>query len=411
MDIKYLLKIIISPVTSSLYFISGMIPRDPKIWAFGSNNQIFSDNSKYLYIYLLNSYPSLKCVWITTKPDVFKKISERGGNVAMKWSLKGFWYALRSKYWFVSGSRPDINFYASKGATTFNLWHGIPLKKIGFDIDNGPQYNEFHSTSFIHRKIIAKDIFIAPEYFLSTSDYVSRKIFSSAFAIPLERCLSFGYPRNDIFSMNVDSIQKLVTKWESKEIDDLLNKIKSSNRTWVYMPTFRDSKPNFLVDIELNYEKINSFLIAHNHFFILKLHPLTSADTFESLKKYSNIICMNPKDDIHLLLPFCDALITDYSSIYFDFLLLDKPIYFFSYDLDEYLLQSRSMYYDYTDITPGDKILKAEDLQSLICSEVLEDNWKKRREEFKKKFFKFSDGNSSQRITDFIIQENKLNVN
>lgn len=411
MDIKKILKIIIFPFTSILYFISGIIPRNSKMWAFGSNNQIFSDNSKYLYIHSLNSLPSIKCIWFTTDPAILKKIKKSGGNAVMKWSIKGFWYALRCKYWFVSGSRPDINFYASKGATAFNLWHGIPLKKIGFDIDNGPQYNEFHSTSKIYRKILSKKTFIPPDYILSTSEYASEKSFSSAFGVSLDKCLSFGYPRNDIFNMDTNDIQELISKWENEEFVNLITRVKSSKRTWIYMPTWRDSNPNFMADIELDYEKINSFLIKHNHLFLLKLHPLTPVDTIVSIMKYSNIICIDPKNDIYPILPFCDALITDYSSIYFDFLLLNKPIFFFCYDLKDYLLQSRSMYYNYIDVTPGDKIINVQDLELLICNELIQDNWKEKREEIKNIFFKYTDGKSSQRITDFIIQKNKLNVN
>ena len=98
----------------------------------------------------------------------------------------------------------------------------------------------------------------------------------------------------------------------------------------------------------------------------MKLHPKSKVNErfMELQSKYIKVI--NPEYDPYPLLKLIDVLITDYSSIYFDFMLTNKPIIFFPYDLEEYLMKSREMYFDYEEFTPGNKVFIQEDLEKAL---------------------------------------------
>ncbi len=139
-----------------------------------------------------------------------------------------------------------------------------------------------------------------------------------------------------------------------------------------------------------------------NAFFILKLHPFVSK-LYEN-KNFSNIVFYESQSDIYPILKYTDILITDYSSVYFDFLLIDKPIVFFDYDYEEYSSNMNGFVYDYEENAPGDKVKTQIELEKSI-EEILneKDLFKEQRIHVLKKFFKYVDCNSSDRIKDIMI--------
>ncbi len=263
--------------------------------------------------------------------------------------------------------------YLNDNQTTIQLWHGIPLKRMNQLVD------------------------VVYDYHISTSDFVNKTSLSQV--IQATNHLDLGYPRNDLL-LKKHTEQDLL--FVNKEIYNLAKE----NTTIVYMPTHRESTPsidqNINKPLPLDLEKLNEFMISINSFFILKLHPFVSKLYKE--QNYSNVIFFNPQDDIYPILKYSDILITDYSSIYYDFLLLDKPIIFFNYDYDEYCLNIDGFVYDYEDNTPGEKVETQEELTSIIKNIVLNsDKFHNNREDIKDKFFTHQNKDSSQRIYQKIL--------
>lgn len=165
------------------------------------------------------------------------------------------------------------------------------------------------------------------------------------------------------------------------------------------MPTFRDSGTNALG--MLNLEQLVPFLKENDVLFVAKLHPCLMAP---SGKLTDNVFICDSQTDAYPLLTQTDVLITDYSSIYFDFLLTDKPMVFFAPDLDQYREKDRGMFFDYDEFTPGPKTSNTEALLQAMKHELKTDgtDWADRRHEMTEKCFSDRDGNAASRIMDFL---------
>lgn len=384
-----------------IYFISGLIPRNKKIWIFGAPSNLFFDNPKYLFIYVTENQKIILPVWISGDEKVVQKIRSVGGVAYRRWSLKGIYYSLIGGVWFIGYQIDDINYILSRGCKLVNLWHGNSLKKIEFDVDTGPLFNLYNKPSFIEKYIIYSPIFRRPDFLISTSKYISEVSFASAFRIDLSQCLQLGYPRLDILYWPRERVKEWLEKWGGCEQLKLIDEIETYSKVLLYMPTWRDADPHFINKIPLNFEELNNLCTYKNILILVKIHPATPQESKNIFKKFRNIKAINSNDDIYPLLSSIDVLITDYSSVFFDYLLVNRPIYFFPFDLSDYVNNSRGLYFKYEEITPGLKINSEINLIELLTKDV-EDNYKFQREIVRKKMYDYVDDKSCERIFNHI---------
>ncbi len=375
-----------------LYFVSFLIPRKKALWLFGSSQDRFAENAKALFLYTSKNHtPDIVSIWITGDNSLVKSLRKNNYMAYHRWSLKGIYVSLRAKYYFYNSYATDINFYTCGNATLVNLWHGIPLKQIEVDIQNGPLYKMFHTRwSYLYR-FFKPYMFKKPNYVLSTSETTS-KIFASAFRIDSHHCLPLGYPRNDIFFKEIAA--NSTAQKETVLLLTSIHKFKKENYKIIfYMPTWRSGNVSFWGQAIPDFDKLNNTLVENSSILFIKPHPNTPVVK----EKYSNIIFVDPLTDIYTLLPFSDYLITDYSSIFFDYLLLDKEIIFYAFDYDEYLQEDRELYFNYYEKTPGKKVYDFEDLLQLLSNfENLD--FSKKRIQIKNEFWDSQDGDASKRI-------------
>ena len=257
-----------------VYWLSFLVPRDKKIWLFGSTfGRRFADNPRYLYLYVSQHRDELgiRPIWISHNEDVVKMLNAEGYEAYMYHSLKGIWFALRGKLYLYDNYSKDINFWQSGGALKINLWHGIPLKKIQHD----NVFDKFRHPKNFWGKIKNFPRNISDEkpshYVLTTSENL-RYIFSSAFKT--ENILIAGYPRNQVLIS--DDIKNIYLDEENRDrkkiISFLKKKINGGNKKMIfYMPTFRESEILF-------FETDNNQVMAHtaNEIFLTgsKLYEL-----------------------------------------------------------------------------------------------------------------------------------------
>ena len=352
------------------------IPKNQKLWIFRGFADNYVDNSKYLFEYVNNEL-SITPIWLTNKKDVCEEIVKKGFRCYMKKSIKGIYFAIRAKFHFYG----DYNDYiTSHGAIAINLWHGIPLKKIEFDIKVGPLKSIFDGS--INSKKLYPHIYKKPTYVLSTGSYVSKILFSSAFKINIENCLNFGYPRNDIMFKNINKKQ---------------SKYASYKKVFIYLPTWRDSGTDFIEQSGIDFIKLNKLMQEKDSLFILKLHPATQLKFDFSL--YSNIVIMDREIDLYEVLPLTDTLITDYSSVFFDYMLLDKDIIFFPFDYKEYT-KDREFYFEYEEIVPTKPVYSFDEFYNrLFKTFIIDEKYTK----IKNIFWDYNDDNASKRITEFFL--------
>lgn len=389
-------RIIYSLLIISLSFV---VPKKKNSYLFGSGKGLlFKGNPKYLYLYIIRNKVPCEINWITADENIYYKLNKGGMPVVKFFSLKGFWGILRSEYLIAEMTSMDV-YYISRFWGNFNLiqtWHGTPLKKIWSHMakDKKGIMKSKLLLKIIPFKILKKyRVFSSCRYkmIISPSIEVSNVLISAS----LNKNVKItGYPRNDVF-FNKNLIFE---NYDKKFNLNIYKKI------ILYCPTFRDEcdvvKPfsdNFL-------KRLNLYLKKSSYLFLVKKHPYEI--NIEISKGLSNIIDISNKaKEIQELLIYADILITDYSSVFFDFVLLDKPIIYYSYDYNEYLKKCRGMYYDYYREIPGPFAKKEEELIELIKSVDIWFNNKEyqlRYKKFKDKFNYYQDGKSCKRLLEAI---------
>ena len=328
------------------------VPRSRRVVAVGSHYNAFSDNSKYFYIELLRARPDLRVVWISGSETVVRHVRARGGEAYVRWSPQGVKAALRAGTWFVSAYASDVNAYLSHGATVVNFWHGIPLKQIERDIESGPLEQVFRRPSFLDRTALHTHAYRRPDWFISTSEKVSRAIFSRAFAVPLDHCLHAAPPRIAPLVCDSDRFEALLP-WCDEPTKESLRRVRRFGAYHLYMPTWRETRPRFLGELLPHAPALDALMRHRGEAFVLKPHPATPRDLLEEFARYPNLVVIDPIADAYPLLRSAKTLVTDYSSVLFDFLFTDRPILFFAFDLDEYRVTDRAFYRPYEAVVPG----------------------------------------------------------
>ena len=382
MNYKYfkILRFIFYP----LYLFSFFIPRKKTIWLFGAHQNRFAENTKALYFYSSSIHNNIQAIWITGNKKLYKQLQDEGKEVCLRWSLKGLYYSLLAKYYFYNLYSDDINYYTSCNATMINLWHGIPLKQIEFDIKKGAQSLMFNSKFSPLFQFFKPYIFKNPDYVLSTAPSIS-KLFATAFRIKPSQCLELGYPRCDLFY--------------NKELrDDYSYLIKDSSlKVIIYMPTWRNKNTDFINDAFPNLEALNQSLVKSQSIMYVKLHPNTKSVS----EKLSNVVFLESYIDIYSFLPLTDMLITDYSSIYFDYILLGKEMLFYPFDFDDYASNDRKFYFEYDQTTPGPKVYNFAKLLEALTNHT-NDKQIHQRENLLNSLWTYQDGDASKRVYEFI---------
>lgn len=391
--VKYWSQVFLLPV----YWFSFITPRSKKIWLFGSTfGKRFADNPRYFYLYI-NQFQKkeVRPIWITKNDNVLKLLREKGYEVYHAHSLKGIWYCLRGGAYIFDNYSKDISFWLSGGATKINLWHGSGNKKTNydnkFDRVRHPR-NNWERFRWALRRLSDEK----PHHYTLATSPMMAEIFTSAFNTDMEHIIQEGYPRNDMLFPN-----KLSNIYTEKEADNLqyMKQKKAEGKTIIlYMPTFRDSEALFFKVMDL--ESFNNYLSERNYIFFTKLHPKSKLKDEFQQAEYSNIKNIDADVDPYTFLMYADLLVTDYSSIYSDYLMLNRPSVLFPYDFEEYSMDTRECYFDYDDYMPEIKAYNMEQLMEYIDLVIQKDSYEAGRLALRDRIFATADGNSSARLFD-----------
>ncbi len=358
MDIKKHLLRLLLPFKYLLLLVSYLFPRNKKIWCFGT---IFVGNTKYLFIHMNENNKEIRCIWIASKEDS-RLVRSKGFEAYDRWSLKGIWYGLKGGVYVYNSYPNNVNIYTSGGAEFVNLYHGIALKCIDRQIKVGPMTKIYQSKGLIN-ELRYLNFRLLPDVVLSTSP-ANTKQYVEAFGVDESHFIEGVYPRCVLFTKNLDVVENFIEKYEGVKALDLARFIKRFDYTYIYMPTFRDTGDNFIVNCGFDFDRINELMKKNNRLFIMKLHP---DSTFQFKQDYSNVILIDKDIDIYPLLPFTNCLITDYSSIYCDYILMkEKQTILFIPDYSDYISRSRELFYNYDDVIKGPKVVSFDELLQLL---------------------------------------------
>lgn len=307
-----------------LWFLSYFVSKKQNLYIFWSINwKTFSWNSKAMFLYLQKNNPKIEIFYHTRDKNLIEELEEKFPLLSEKIiyinSFKWFYNILKAKYIFTDSDMYDVSPGLSYQMWNFNVvnwWHWEWFKKLGFMWDT-----KYTKVSKILTKYI-KNYFQNIVKLWTVSSQFMKKHFNSWHAT--NKYQITGLARNDIFFRNDLEIFNVKT----------LFNLEKFNKIILYAPTWRQDsrKINPFSDVFLN--SLNIFLKKENTIFIIKSHQ--NSDRILT-KKYSNIIDISKeKFDIQELIKYSDVMITDYSSIFVDYLLLDRPILFYAYDYEYY---------------------------------------------------------------------------
>ena len=339
----------------------------------------YTDNPKYLYEYIYNNYKDdFEYVWVID--DNKREILGNPLRVK-KYSLKYHKMMATSKYWVINTRQP-ARLVKRPGQVLLSTWHGTPLKKLGFDMGNIYLNNPRTKDTYI-RDSSMWDYFVSPNRF-------STPILKRAFAYEGEM-LETGYPRNDIL-YNAD--ESMVN-----QIKENLN-LPSDKKVILYAPTWRDddaydvAKVKFKLRLEL--DKLEK-AVGDEYIVLVRTHYLITDSDVGDYGDFA--VDVSKYDDIAELYLVSDILITDYSSVFFDYANLRRPILFYTYDLDKYENELRGFYIDIHSEVPGPLLRTTEEvIDALNNIDEIASQYSEKYDEFYERFCSIEDGNASKRI-------------
>lgn len=316
-------------------------------------------------------------------------------------SLKGAWYSLRAGYTFIDALMRLDNWQYCGGSKIIQLSHGKGFKKVAYESPYSlPRYN----------RMLMPHIFQTYDKVAADSEYTA-KMNCLVYRTPMEKMMITGLPRQDIFfhpiaGAEIDSIPRLKETTEKMRAE-------GARKIILYAPTYRPDGTNPVFEnvksgtrlsFQLDLKRLDDLLGKNHSKLFISLHPKFGIEQYgkENLK---NISCIQSKYDFYPSFPLFDAVITDYSSIFSDFLKLNRPIIFLVYDLEKYKKEA-GLFEDFDTLAPGVKVFDNDGLIKEL-EKILngQDEYKDKRNKVRNIFYKYDDGNASQRIAKILLKE------
>ena len=333
-------------LSSIVYPLSGFARRRSDWWAFGHARGTFSGNSKYLFLWLLQSRPDISPCWITSRRDTYDMLRRKGYPVAMRWSWRGIARALHSRVFVTCAGALDVSFPLSNGSLLVNLWHGAALKIIHNNPASNPLIRHAKWLWVPGVKAALLHHMIKPDLMFTTSPEQA-DIFARLMDLPRSRCAVAGSPRLEVVSDERLREAGLI----DRAYGDVRDRMSRFRENYIYMPTWRDSGRPFLADSLPDLPRLSAELGSRDAHLYLKLHPRTSEGVDIDLP---NITLWDGPEDIYPVLADFDVLISDYSSVILDVLQFrDNGIIVYVYDLDDYQKDEREFSYPYMESVAG----------------------------------------------------------
>lgn len=339
----------------------GQIRPDSHIWLFSStDNSHYNYNSRYLFEYVKENLPEITPLFVINDPELRNSLSSKYGKQYFieTESIQGIRQALSAGVWFTSAGLPAYGTGLHKKRLIINLWHGVPLKKIALLDPN------LKKTARIYFKKIFSENYTC----ILTTSHELIPLMARSFAVSEDKIKVWGQPRND----------GLFQKNDCREIlGQLFPDLPEYTKTVLYAPTFRDYGQVQLFPFkDFDQKQLEAFLEEKNMLLFIRTHVAEQGSAAPYLGKRIRFLGNEQAEDVTGILNIFDCLITDYSSIYIDYLLTDKPMIFLPYDRQQYL-DGRGMNFDYDDVTPGPKPETFNDFLDALSPK--EDFWKSER--------------------------------
>jgi CDP-glycerol glycerophosphotransferase (TagB/SpsB family) len=337
-------------VALPLYALGGLagllVPRSGRRWVFGSGQGI-GEGALALYRHAEEQDPTLRLDWLARDERDRAAAAALGIPSVVKTGPRGLWLTLRAGVVVITHGFGDVNRFGARGGFVVQLWHGIPLKLIQLD---SPATTRLSFPGgwrlrpllrrFYRRGYQAIDLLPA------SSAMVAERL-RTAFGLPTDRVVVTGDPRDDVLSPGDPAAARAALFAALGDADD-------GSRVLLYAPTWRDGDPDPGVPTSAQWMSLATHLEESGSLLLLRPHPLGVGDYRDgpSASARIRLLGLDAVTEINPLLPAFDLLITDYSSIAFDYSLTGGPILFLAPDEAAYV-DSRGLYEPYREFSAG----------------------------------------------------------
>ncbi|MDQ0647736.1 CDP-glycerol glycerophosphotransferase (TagB/SpsB family) [Microbacterium natoriense] len=377
-----------------------IIPRGRR-WVFGCGAGI-GDGA--LALQRLAQAEGHDTVWLTSSPREEREAAALGIRTIPKSGLRGWWATARAGVLVVTHGFGDVNRYANGGAFVVQLWHGIPLKRIGLDSPATTQVPNVPGAGLLRQVIgflyraSAQRIRVLP-----AASHRSRGRLESAFGLGDDRVVVTGEPRVDVLSAGWPDERRAQA---SALLVSAIGELPGGARTILYAPTWRDGAADPAVPSAEQWVEIIRALEATNSVLLVRSHPLGEGGYAPPLpSRRVRMLGAGEIADVTPVLPAVDVLVTDYSSLAYDVGLLSTPVLYLAPDAVEYDL-SRGFYGRYDDVAGHDAATSWEELVAQLVP-LLEDDRvfaerAARSATLSAQMHAFRDGGNTRRVYDVI---------
>lgn len=383
-------------INAALAPIGRTSPRSPRRWLFGTSTGRFVGNPRFLFLWMSLHRPDIRTAWITGDLATRRMLAACGFTAYRRWSPRGIAAALRSAVFAFSHGVANVNPQLSRGAFLLNLWHGVGLKSVHFGYAGGraAAARREAKTAFDRLRLYE---YLAPADALATTSPMMQRHFSEQFDLPAAACPQLGYPRLDV-------ADDLALRELSERIDRAAGfhfGTEDFAETYLYMPTYRDTRRPFL-DVALpDPGRLSALLSRRNALLYVKPHPASRSGLeldLPNLRRWPDAI------EAQTYLPRLTGLITDYSSVLYDYLAIrDAGAILYTFDLAEYLAQDRTLLYPFEENVAGLRVSTFDALcESLERGDALTQIPPRELEAIRDKFWAGSPNPSSGTIVDHV---------
>ncbi|WP_326736162.1 bifunctional glycosyltransferase/CDP-glycerol:glycerophosphate glycerophosphotransferase [Streptomyces sp. NBC_01022] len=351
------------------------------------NGKQYSDSPRAIHEELLRRNADVQHLWLVRDGQV--DLPPTAEKVRF-WGTEWYDALARCRYIVTNAHLPHW-IERRPGQVIVQTWHGTMLKKIGLDID-APKFNpQYHAQ--LQQESLNWNMLVSSNRF-------STPILKRAMGYAGE-IVETGYPRNDyLYAPDLQA--------RAKEIKARIG-LPDGKKIVLYAPTWRDDlahrQGQFKFDLRLDIEQARERL-GDDHILLIRRH----SNVVDSIPGAGNgfVFDVSEYPDIADLYLIADVMVTDYSSVMFDYAHLRRPMLFFTYDLEHYRDQLRGFYFDFENDAPGPLISTSEELIGAIrnIDEVAAAH-EERYERFHRLFCDLDDGHASGRVVDRMLEKAK----
>lgn len=374
-----------------------LIPRRRDFWVFGCGVGIADGALALWNAVVADGHPA---VWLVGSAAEARDAANRRMPHVSKRSLRGFWLTARARVVVVTHGFGDVNRYAVSDAFIVQLWHGIPLKRIGLDSPETVRSGILPGSRLL-RAVIARMYRGAARriHVLPAASHRVRGRLESAFGLPDARVPVTGEPRVDVLSQGTPETRRSAAR---AAIQQAAAPVDGAARFVLYAPTWRDGAADPAVPSAEDWSAIVGVLNRHRAVLLVRSHPLGSGDYTPPFPT-ERVVGLGSElvTDVTPLLPGLDALVTDYSSLAFDAALVPLPVVFLAPDVEAYA-RTRGFYGSYEDVAGEGWATQwteaAAQLDALLGDEADRARRIERAERLSDRVHAFRDGANNERV-------------